>query len=188
MVTDYEAIVAVKHKGSKGDNIHYHLVVKTHVKDQAFRVRLRKVFNQGKGNEHMSIKPWDGNIDAISYLFHEEGDETPMLEQYNVSDETIAKAKARNNEVRAQVSKAKERASWRLEDEVMAKVTDQYTEDDIARELIRTALNNNKYIPNDFLLRAMTQRIRFRMLDGDVDAEDAFIGHIIQRVFHKYDN
>ena len=89
-VTDYEAIVAIKHKGASGENPHYHMVVRTHVKDQAFRVRMRKVFDQGKGNGHMSIKPWDGNIDAISYLFHENEDE-PLVLQHNVSNETIEK-------------------------------------------------------------------------------------------------
>ena len=55
-VTDYEAIVAIKHKGASGENPHYHMVVRTHIKDQAFRVRMRKVFDQGKGNGHMSIQ------------------------------------------------------------------------------------------------------------------------------------
>ena len=105
-VTDYEAIVAIKHKGASGENPHYHMVVRTHVKDQAFRVRMRKVFDQGKGNGHMSIKPWDGNIDAISYLFHENEDE-PLVLQHNVSNETIEKAKARNREVKDKVATAK---------------------------------------------------------------------------------
>ena len=62
---DYKSMVAVRHTGNKGENPHYHFVIQTQVAGQAFRVRMRKIFDQGKGNGHMSIKPWDGSIDAI---------------------------------------------------------------------------------------------------------------------------
>ena len=187
-VTDYEAIVAIKHKGASGENPHYHMVVRTHVKDQAFRVRMRKVFDQGKGNGHMSIKPWDGNIDAISYLFHENEDE-PLVLQHNVSNETIEKAKARNREVKDKVATAKERASWRLEEEVYNQLPKgkSLTDDEIAKALILTSLRSGKYMPNDYLIKSMVTRIQFRLLDGDVNAEDHFADGIVWRIYHKYD-
>lgn len=188
LVADYEAVVAVKHKGSSGENPHYHIVVKTAVKDQAFRVRMRKVFDQGKGNGHMSIKAWDGSMDAVSYLFHEDGDDTQLIEQYNVSDETIAKAKARNNEVQEKMKEAKERASWKLEDEVFLKMTKESNEDEIAKAIILTALRGGKYLPNDYLLKAMTTRIQFRLLNGDIDKEEMFADQIVHRIFHRYDH
>lgn len=33
---------------------------------QAFRVRFKKIFTEGKGNGHMAIKAWDGDMDACS--------------------------------------------------------------------------------------------------------------------------
>jgi len=188
-VADYQAIVAVRHKGAYGENPHYHLVLQTEVKEQAFRVRLRKVFDQGKGNGHMSIKPWDGNIDAIAYLFHED-EKAELVLKHNVSDELIDKARQRNTEVQTKMREAKERASWRLEDEVledMRALKSVPDEDTIAKSIILKALRGNKYMPNDFLIKAMTYKIQFRLLDHDVDKEEAFAESVVQRIFHKYD-
>lgn len=188
-VADYQAIVAVKHKGATGENPHYHVVVQTYVKEQAFRVRLRKVFDQGKGNGHMSIKAWDGNIDAISYLFHED-DNAELVVRHNVSQELIDKARQRNAEVQTKMREAKERASWRLEDEVledMRALESVPDEDTIAKAIILKALRGNKYMPNDFLIRAMTAKIQFRLLDHDIDKEEAFADSVVQRIFHKFD-
>lgn len=195
MCEDYRSIVGVRHTGASGENPHYHIVVHTRIKDQAFRVRMKKIFDQGKGNGHMSIKPWDGCNDAVSYLFHEDPD-TALVIQHNVSDETIAQAKVRNEQVQRDVAKAKDRASWRLEEEVYEQVKREgipnrkivdgiYIDSNshIAQKLILTALRNGKYVPNDFLLRAMVRRIRFRLMDGDETAEEAFALAIAQNLF-----
>lgn len=188
---DYKSLVGVRHTGASGENPHYHVVIQTQVKDQAFRVRMKKIFDQGKGNGHMSIKPWDGCSDAVSYLFHEDPD-TALVIQHNVSDETIAQAKVRNEQVKKDVEKAKQRASWRLEDEVFEQIQkqglarrtiDSGLEVQIAQKLILTALRSGKYVPNDFLLRAMVRRIRFRLLDGDDHGEEAFALAIAQNLF-----
>lgn len=187
-VPDYEAIVAVKHRGKTGENPHYHLVIQTQVKDQAFRVRMKKVFDQGKGNAHMSMKPWNGSIDAISYLFHEE-DDAHLVLRHNVSDELVDQAKARNREVQEKMKEATNRASWRLEDVVLEQMRSRTnpSEDDIAMALILTALRSDKYMPNEYLLKSMTRRIQFRLLDHDLDKEEAFARNIVQAVFHRYD-
>lgn len=185
LVADYEAIVAVKHQGSTKENPHYHIVIKTQVKDQAFRVRMKKVFDQGKGNAHMSIKTWDGNIDAIAYLFHED-DEAQLVIQHNVSNETIEKARERNRQVQVKIEQAKDRASWRLEEEVFLMVQPGASADYIARTIILTALRKDKYVPNDYLLKAMVTKIQFKLLNGDVSKEEEFADGIVQWVFHRY--
>lgn len=185
--SDYQAIIAVKHFGSKKDNPHYHIVIKTRVKDQAFRVRMKKVFDMAKGNEHMSIKTWDGNVDAISYLFHENDSEEIILLRHNVSDETILKARERNREVRVKVEKAKQRASWTLEEEILQYYKskpelyyDQYT---IAKEIILSALRKDKYVPNDFLLKAMVTKIQFKLMDGETQNEEHFAKQLVARAY-----
>jgi len=193
MCADYLSIVGVLHKGATNENPHYHLVVRTVVKDQAFRVRMKKIFDQGKGNGHMSIKPWDGCNDAISYFFHEDRDAILVI-QHNVSDQTIAEARERNDQVQRDVEKAKQRASWRLEDEVYEQLQKegvprralyQGIDVQIAKKLILTALRLGRYVPNDFLLRAMVRRIRFRLLDGDDDQEEQFALAIAQNLFSE---
>lgn len=182
---DYESIVGIKHRGKGGENQHYHLVVATKVRDQAFRVRLRKIFDQGKGNEHMSIKAWDGKIDAIAYLFHEDP-EGPLHIQYNVSDKTIEEARVMNREVLEKVAIAKEKASWKIEEELYLhyKMTDQtpgiYC---ITRDIVLYALRHDKYVPNDFLLKAMAYKLQFRLFDGDQTAEETFANTYVSRVF-----
>lgn len=187
-VNDYLSAIAVKHQGTTKENPHYHLVIRTQVKDQAFRVRMKKVFSDGKGNGHMSIKPWDGCNDAIAYLFHED-DNAVLVLRHNVSEATIEEARTRNKQVQQEMAKAKDRASWKLEDEVyelFLKRSDQST-DTIAKEIILLALRSGRYLPNDYLLKAMVTRIQFRLLKGDVDAEEAFADGIVQKIFHRFD-
>jgi len=194
--TDYTAIAGIRHKGVRGENPHYHLVVKTEIKDQAFRVRMKKIFDQAKGNQHMSIKSWDGDIDAVAYLFHEDP-EGPLMIQHGFTDEYIAEARARNKHVQEKIEVAKERASWKLEDEVFNKLKPSKTadgrsvpptRDEIAKEIILTALRGNKYMPNDYLLKAMVIRLQFRYLEGDVFKEDLFADSLIRSLYYKFDN
>lgn len=153
---DYKAIVVVKHDGAKGENTHYHAVIRTEVKPQAFRARMKKIFDAGKGNGHMSIKPWDGSIDAVSYLYHEDPNAVLVL-QYNVEDEYIKQAKERNKAVTSMVLANKAKASWHLEDAVWEQIKDRsldgrpgwrvMDETVIARILILLALRSGKYVP-----------------------------------------
>ena len=184
-VSDYQAIVAVRHRGASGENEHYHMVVKTQVKDQAFRVRMKKVFDKGKGNAHMSIKAWDGNIDAISYLFHEDGDVKPLV-QHNVSDETIVKARERNREVQTKMEEAKKRASWTIEEELLESYRQRKVKPDlhtIAKDIVLHALRMDKYVPNDFLLKAMASKLLFKLQEADLDREEEFAISYISRVY-----
>jgi len=184
-VSDYTSLIVMSHKGGKGDNPHYHLVVATQVKEQAFRVRLKKVFNLGKGNEHLSVKSWDGNIDAISYLFHEDPEGDPFL-AHNVSPDTITKARARNREVQDKVATAKERASWRIEESIYQRYVETNLKPDIytiSKDIILFALRHDKYVPNDFLLKAMAYKIQFRLMDGDLNAEEKFAKLYVSRVY-----
>lgn len=185
---DYPALIAVKHLGEKGDNEHYHLVIKTTVKAQAFRVRMKNVFDKAKGNEHMSIKNWDGNIDAISYLFHEDKEDykTPIIARKEISDETIEKAKRRNSEVQTKIQKAKSRASWTIEEELLQLYAQQRIKPDtytIAKDIVLHALRNDKYVPNDFQLKAMSHKISFKLLDGNLNSEEKFAVDYIVKAF-----
>lgn len=103
-----ESMVAIDHVGKGGTNPHFHIVGRfIGAKVESVRQRLRRVLAAGqettaRGNGFCSIKPWDGSIDAISYLFHED-DDAPLLIQFNVPDSLIVQARARNIEIKAQV-------------------------------------------------------------------------------------
>lgn len=183
---DYKSIVAVKHNGSKGENPHFHLVVQTQIQSQAFRVRMRKIFDQGKGNGHMSIKVWDGNNDAISYMFHED-ENAVLLVQHNVSDETIAACRERNRQVVALVNASKQKASWHLEELVFDEIKEIkfVSEQEIGQRLILAALRHGKYVPQVWLIKAMTQRIQFRKLNGSEEDEEAFAMRLSRQIFFR---
>jgi len=190
---DYTAVIAVKHIGKSGENPHYHAVFKTTVKDDAFRKRLKKVFDSGRGNGHMSIKPWDGALEAISYLFHED-ESAELIVRRNVSDETIAKAKERNRTIQEQVRVAKERATWKVEDELYEEMKGLHPgqvpeELDLAYIIILRCLRSNKYVPNDWHLKAICTKLRFRLLNGDVRREQALCEQMVTRIYrteHPY--
>jgi len=199
--TDFESIVAVRHKGATKENPHYHLVIKTNIKDQAFRVRLRKIFDQGKGNGHMSIKPWDGKREAISYLFHEDPDAV-LVVQYNISDETIAQARILNREITQMVLDAKTKAAWRAEEIVYDEIEQarssspfanrswpaaagKLTDTMIGARLLLTCLRTGKYTPQPWLIRAMTERIQFKLLNGEPEPEEEFALRLSRQIFWK---
>lgn len=185
---DYKSMIAVRHGGNKGENPHYHFVVQTQVAGQAFRVRMRKIFDQGKGNGHMSIKPWDGSIDAIAYLFHEDP-ESAVLVQHQVSDETVAQAKARNRQVSEMVLASKAKAAWHLEtivlEEIQKRSAEPWSEARIGQQLILTALRAGKYVPQPWHVRAMTQRIEFALLNGVMEAEEDFAMRLARQIFYR---
>lgn len=67
----FTRVLCVHHTGRKGDNPHYHFCLTTDYNKQALRVYLKKHFNLATGNKHLSLKDWDGDTKACSYLFHE---------------------------------------------------------------------------------------------------------------------
>lgn len=107
---------------------------------------MKKIFDQGKGNGHMSIKPWDGSNDACSYMFHEP--DAQIVVRKGVSDAQLVEFKARNQHVQAEVTKAKEKASWTIEEEAYQRlkghtpntITDQL----IMETIIRVAFDKGK--------------------------------------------
>lgn len=191
---DFESIIGVKHVGTSKENPHYHLVIKTKVLQQAFRVRLRKIFDQGKGNGHMSIKPWDGKQEAISYLFHEDTNATVVV-RHNVSDEAIADARALNEHIQLEVEKSKEKASHRAEDVVYQELLVEKEKHDTRRgpftvderqlgaRLILCCLRTGKYAPQPWLVRAMVTRIQFRLIGGEDTLEVEFAQELSRRIF-----
>lgn len=190
---DYVTVIGVKHKGNSGENPHYHIVLRTTVKPQAFRVRMKTIFSEGKGNGHMSIKAWDGNNDAISYLFHED-EEAECVVRKGITEEQLQACKERNKRVQEAVKEAKKRASHTLEDEVIQliksgqvklpdRLYDESREYDIAKLVLLTAFRNDKYPPNDWLLKAITSKIMYKLKDGNVEDEERYAEMMVARVY-----
>jgi len=175
---DYTGLLAVRHLGNTKENPHYHIVVKTGVQPQTFRVRMKKLFPDGKGNGHMSIVPWDGDVKALSYLFHEEPDVTPHIRK-GITDEFLDKIRSTNVEILSKVKDAKNRSSHTLLQDATEHFT-QFHKDrpivrisplDIAEWMILHALRSGKYVPQAWLLRAMVSSVMFSLCGGEEEAE-----------------
>lgn len=180
---DYKVVFAVKHKGKTGENEHYHFIIVTNVAPQAFRVRMKKVFDKGKGNEHMSIKRYDGSEDAYAYCFHE--DSAELLVRKGVSDDLLERARQRNSAVQDQIAESKKKASWTLEEDAIQYFKDwtrSPTEREVAERLVRIAFDRNKYVPNPYLARQIIANVRFKLCDGDITKEDQVVRSIVDRI------
>jgi len=192
--SDYTSLLAVKHKGKRKDNPHYHIVVRTMVKQQAFRVRLKNIFTEGKGNEHLSLRSWDGDDKALSYLFHEEHD-APCVARKGIDDEFLAKVKALNVQIVQAVNQAKTKSSHTLFDDALAHFgrnnptvaeVKRIPDYDIAEYMILHALRAGKYAPAGWLVKQMVLKVKFHLLRGNDSAEEEFARKIAMDLFREY--
>lgn len=92
-ITKIDALSAlvVKHNPKKGENKHYHMCIICNLKVNAVRNSLSRYFTKGKGNGHHSVKIWDGNEKALSYLFHDE--EYVIIENLGYTNDDIERFK-----------------------------------------------------------------------------------------------
>lgn len=186
---DYEGICAVKHKGEHTkENPHYHIVIKCKLELQTFRKRMKKLFPDGKGNTHMSITNWDGNDKVYSYCFHEDP-EQELIARKGISDEFIDQMRAQNLLIQEEVTKAKSKASWTLEEDAYIHFSKNPMshkrfphETEIGKFMILGALRNGKYIPQRWLLIAMIQRVQYRLRAGDEMQEEIFAENLAKTI------
>lgn len=180
---EYRVVFSVRHTGKKNDNPHYHVVIVTSVKAQAFRVRMKKIFADGRGNEHMSIKRYDGDIKAFSYCYHETGVEEFVRK--GLTDDQIREFKEKNASIKKEVDKAKDKASWTLEQDCIdyfKEWTHVPTDREVADRLVRIAFERGKYVPNPFLARQIIANVRYKLCDGDLTKEDNVVRSIVDRI------
>lgn len=193
---DYEHIVAVKHLGAKGNNPHYHLVIRTDVKPQAFRKRMKKAFPDGTGNAHMSIKPWDGDDKALSYLFHEEqGDEkATIIVAKGLTQDRIDTLRAQNRTVQTLVVENKKKSShllWEGAYQHFSRLKSQHVKQfgphEIAQFMILDAMRNDKYVPQAWLLKSMTFKVMFLLQEGNVKDEEMIASQVLAQLWPVFD-
>jgi len=189
-VEDYLSILGVQHQGVTKENPHFHLVVESTIDLQAFRKRMKKIFNLSKGNGNMSIKPWDGNEDAYSYLFHEDPNSSVLVSK-NIADTTIAKAKDRNLAVQREIEQYKGKATWRAEDIVRKQLDpkrkEKYDHREVCALLYRACLTHGKYPPNEYKAKQMVCKLLWELYSGDEGTEEQMINSYVNSVYKFQD-
>lgn len=95
--------IRVHHTGKHRNNPHYHLCVKTdYSQAQTLRKAIQKTMNKAKGNKHVSVKAWDGEVRAVAYLFHE-GTEPDMIR--GIPQSFINEARMLNQTIQEEIEK-----------------------------------------------------------------------------------
>lgn len=170
--SDFNKVLFVYHTGEGQENPHWHGCIGTSLKDSTMRKRMKRIFTLGKGNGHMSIKPWETD-GAVSYMFHENG--APITVCKGFDDSEIVKARVANDKIQEEVKKAKDKASWKLEEQayekLVARKKEYYSEMEIGMTIVELALTGDKYVPNDWLLRAMVTKLQYKLAKTEVDQE-----------------
>lgn len=152
----FEVALCVPHKGKKGDNPHYHFILRCDYKNttQALRKYLNSHFDQGKGNKHLSLKPWDGSAKACAYLFHEG---TEALMEKGVLPEEIETFKAMNHRVKEMMVKSND-----VVDEAVALLLQKYKPD--KRQMFHTLFDiyvaKGEWLPNKFQWERLMNKVR----------------------------
>jgi hypothetical protein len=174
LYTEITHLVVVKHRGRSRENPHFHLVVRAFIKLPALRAKLRKIFDNGKGNGHMSIKAWDYKEEALSYLFHEEEVDTPLLLK-GWSDQEVSGWKARNTQVQKDSQgasyKAVDLAIMQLERDLNGSAASwEVIEDEYIFNVIMGCIRDTKlHWPSKFQMRHYIDQVKKEIAQRDDD-------------------
>lgn len=173
-------ILCVPHTGRKGDNPHYHFCISCDYKKQALRAHLKKHFNLGSGNRHISLKDWDGHSKALSYMFKEGTD--PVFNR-GYSDEDVKGFKELNASIQEVI---KNNSPTTIVQECIEHFKDQpdkVGEFAVFKWLMYRLKENGDWIPNKFQMERWILRVQTGVLDGK--DYDQWLDHKFQEWFRR---
>lgn len=157
------------HTGDKTKKQHAHIALKmsSELQKQSIDTRMKKLF--GVERSDYSSKPWDGEDDALAYMYH---DAAGSIDHDMSFDEAkIESLKARNVDIQKIVSKAKEQASNRVVDYVLniIRQAGQYdwTASEIGFEIQKAIHKGLFYDPGDFVLERYINEILCKQCQTD---------------------
>lgn len=164
------SFLAATHIGKKGENEHFHAIIKltTQLQKQSFDVRIKKLYGVS-GNEYYSSKPWDGSDAACSYLFHEES--ARIIANRGYSDEDIERFKKLNADVQKVVAVNAERASHKHVEKVIEKIKlsgHSWSQRMIFDEFVRRIYNREMYDPGDYQLKKYIEEVSILQCEDDI--------------------
>lgn len=172
-VADYDRILAITHRGDKKEPFeHYHMVIATSTQEKAIRKRMRVLFTKGKGNGHISVKVWDGNDNALSYMFHEDNANANIIVNKGHSQDDVNRYIKLNEDVNVLVNEAKKKASWKLEELAYQHFMETEGPEcnpslfEVGMKIMEIALEKDMYPPQDWLLKAMATKITYKLSKG----------------------
>lgn len=163
----FKRVLCLPHSGRKGDNAHFHLVIDSDYNQDALRKELKKYFSQGKGNQHMSIKVWDGDTKACSYLFKEETE--PIIVK-GFSDKEIYNFKKQDQFIKETIDAGQPKKVI----EIIAKSCkseDKWKHKDICFKIFDYYRSKGDWMPNKFQMERYIRAVQTLLCDEPSDWE-----------------
>jgi hypothetical protein len=150
----FDRVLCVHHTGKRGDNPHYHFCLRTDYKKQALRVYLKGHFDLAKGNRHLSLKDWDGDTKACSYLFHEN---TPVVMSKGYTQDDIESFQLQNEEIKNKMVKSND-----VVDEAVKTLLEDYKPDKrrMFNVLFDIYVKKGEWLPNKFQWERIINKVR----------------------------
>lgn len=144
------SMLCVEHNGESSDpNPHYHFTLSTEpLLLPTLRARLNRIFDSAKGNGHLSIKPWDGEIQANAYMFHESPDGAPYINK-GYTDEQLDTFRSYNNTVQT-IRSQKPTLTNMITRNLLRQYTEEqfvYTLDQALEDIIQFSIDHNRHVP-----------------------------------------
>jgi hypothetical protein len=155
-------MLALSHVGEKNEREHIHIAIEfpTEIAKQTMDVRFKKLFPV-KGPDYSS-KIWDGNVDALSYMFHDATHE--ILANKGHTDADIQQYIALHKKVDAVVQQNKLRAPGRKVDSLLEKFAGEIpTRREIGIEFLRMIRAGEMYEPGDYKLKALIEEVFMKL-------------------------
>lgn len=158
---DYTGSFIGYHTGDKTKKQHAHIALSlsSELQKQSIDTRMKKLF--GVERSDYSSKPWDGEHDALAYMYHDT--EAKIDNGLSLTDEQIESLKARNNDIQKIVSKAKEHASNRVVDYVLNLIRESgqpdWSPEEIGFQIQKAIYQGLFYDPGDFVLERYINEI-----------------------------
>ena len=174
----FSRVLCVHHTGKKGDNPHYHFAFTCDYKSQALRVYLKQHFNLAKGNRHLSLKNWDGNSKACSYMFHEG---TEAIISRGFTEEEIEEFKKKNEMIQEKYVKPHHVVDTCVE--YFRECGNKHpSKRDVFMYMIKIYRANGEWIPNKFQAERVINKIKSNLCETETD-EKLFAMELFQEYF-----
>jgi len=151
----------VYHTGKKGDNPHYHFTLTCDYKQPALRAELNKHFNLAKGNRHLSLKKWDGNPKACSYLFHE-GTEPVVIRGF--SEGEVNEFRQANNDIQDDIKdKSPNRMCITMYEKFKGRNPTKW---ELFSAIMNECRSNGSWFPNKYQMERWIMKIEGMLTEG----------------------
>lgn len=168
---DYSGCIIGYHNGDKevpNPHLHMCLMLRSELQKQSLDTRVKKLFGVAKGG--YSSKVWDGNLGrgAVSYLLHDPKGE--IDDSIGLTPDQWASLKLTNEVIQEEITKAKEKASHKVIDYVLEKITESGEKWDAERiylQIIKGVWNRMFYDPGDFQLQKYIDEILIRQCENE---------------------